>query len=275
MLDRIKVALTRRIERLPVAPAAWVNRSVARPLRLPSVPVVTVGGATFGGSGKTRLALAVAEHLGAVLVGHAYRAHPGRARFVSPNDPLEEVGDEALVCARRVETVVAETRQAAVDLAATRGRPIVIDGPLQTKPVRATVSLLAVDAEQPWGGGDLRAPRRVLLEAADAVVPIAAAAEGIESLQNTPFGLFTALARPDRLLRSLPRPPARIVRVPDHGPSDRSVPTLLEEGIEAWVATPKCAIHLERLRPRRPIVVLEDRVALPAEVLRLLLTCVP
>ena len=33
------------------------------------------------------------------LVGHAYRATPGRARVVAPDDALHEVGDEALVAA--------------------------------------------------------------------------------------------------------------------------------------------------------------------------------
>lgn len=259
---------------MPVAPASWVTRSVTRPLRLPDGPVITVGGSTFGGSGKTRVALAVAEAIGGVLVGHAYRAHPGRARWVSPEDALEDVGDEAIVCARRVPTVVAPSRQEAVDLAATRRLPIVIDGPLQVAPVRATLSLLAVDADAPWGGGDLRAPRRVLEEATDAVVPVPATTHGIESLQHAPFGLFTALARPGRLLKALPRAPRSVVHVPDHGPNGRVM--LDERGIDAWVATPKCAIHLRRrAAPTLPVVELDDRFELPADVVRLLLTCVP
>ena len=59
-----------------------------RPVRVPDgVRTVTVGGATLGGSGKTRIAIAIARALASrgervVLVGHAYRARPVFARFV-------------------------------------------------------------------------------------------------------------------------------------------------------------------------------------------------
>ena len=267
MLDRQRVALARQLEAMPFAPAALVPLPLARPLRLPTVPVVTVGGTTFGGSGKTRLALAVARELGAVLVGHAHRARPLHARRVKQTDLLEVVGDEALVCARSYEgpVIVAPTRQAAVDLAATYGRPIVIDGPLQTRPRRAALSLLAVDPERPWSGGDQRASRARLLAATDLVVDVETTLEGIEVLQNTPFGLFTALARPGRLVRALAAKglfPRVVASAPDHG----GLVQLPEAPIECWLATPKCAIHLEALGPRMPIVELVDRFVLPESI---------
>jgi len=194
------LAIARRLERggpdEPVAralSALWrhtLGRSVVRRLAWPGhVRVVAVGGATLGGSGKTPVAVACAAELAAAgarvaLVGHAYRASPGRARFVSSWDPVRVVGDEALVAARALaacgaRVVVAPSRAAAIALAARDADVLVLDGVAQTAPARASLALLAVDAREPWGRaaalpprGDLRAPCGVLLGACDAVVSL-------------------------------------------------------------------------------------------------------
>jgi tetraacyldisaccharide 4'-kinase len=167
-----------------------LERTVVRRLPVPAgQPVVAVGGATLGGSGKTPLAIACAVELAragarVALVGHAYRASPGAARIVRPDDALVEVGDEALVAARALEgcggqVVVAPSRAGAIQLASRVADVLVIDGVAQTAPVRAALALLAVDAAQPWGRraalpprGELRAPRALLVEACDAVVGV-------------------------------------------------------------------------------------------------------
>jgi tetraacyldisaccharide 4'-kinase len=164
-------------------------RGLARPLAWQApLRVVCIGGATLGGSGKTPLAVACVAELAAAgvraaLVGHAYRARPGRARVVSPDDSLAEVGDEALLAAQclagRAAVVVGASRREAMALAAEGSTVLVVDGVAQTTPIRAHLSLLAVDPALPWGRtgampprGDLRAPRAALLGACDAVVPI-------------------------------------------------------------------------------------------------------
>src|SRR5580700_9814061 len=136
-------------------------RRVVRSLEVPrGVRVVAVGGATLGGSGKTPLAIACARELAAcgarvALVGHAYRARPGRARRALPDDGLAEVGDEALLAARslgsEVPVVVAPSRSLAVAEAARQADVLVLDGVLQIAPVRAALALLAVAAVEPWG----------------------------------------------------------------------------------------------------------------------------
>jgi tetraacyldisaccharide 4'-kinase len=171
--------------------AAWscvAGYTVVRHIDFPSrTRVVAVGGATLGGSGKTPLAIACAAELAAngarvALVGHAYRAKPKRARVVTVDDALVEVGDEALVAARAlraagVRVVVAPRRSEAVELAARVADVLVLDGVAQTSPVRAALALLAVDAVEPWGRvgsvapcGDLRAARATLLRVCDGVV---------------------------------------------------------------------------------------------------------
>jgi tetraacyldisaccharide 4'-kinase len=263
--------------------AAWGEvsaRAVARPVPFPAhVGMVAVGGATLGGSGKTPLAIACARELArqgarVVLVGHAYRARPRRARFVEPDDDLAEVGDEALLASRALEphgarVVVAPSRSAAVELAASSADVLVLDGVLQTTPRRASLSLLAVDAEEPWGRacavpprGDLRAPVHALLDAADLVVPVgetspdarvtsrgARLGEALlswDDLRPLRLGLVCALGRPRRLLRSLSRQdvtPFVTVLGDDHRPVAARE---LGAPVDLWLATSKCALHVPR-----------------------------
>jgi tetraacyldisaccharide 4'-kinase len=232
--------------------------------------VVTIGGATLGGSGKTPLAIACARalsqhHARVALVGHAYRARPGEARVVSVTDDVREVGDEALVAARAllasgVVVIVAPSRQAAVTFAASRGIAIaVLDGPLQLRPRRSDVAWLAVDAASPWGAGacpprgDLRAPEASLRALCDRVVPV----EGRtvlpagHDLAHARVGLVTSLARPERITLALERlgvHPIAFVHARDHrGASPRVLCTTARTArLDAWVATEKCAVHLER-----------------------------
>jgi tetraacyldisaccharide-1-P 4'-kinase len=268
--------------------SAVSRTGVVRPLVLPAhARVVAVGGATLGGSGKTPLAIACALEYASrgervALVGHAYLARPGRARIVAPDDRVEEVGDEALVCARALAStsarvVVAPTRQAALDLAATFADRIVLDGVAQTSPARAGLALLAVDAGEPWGAGDvpplgdLRAPREAMLEACDSVVALADPLAASEPRQNgrvvqiaslgadargemVPWtalealevGLVTSLARSDRVLTFLARrgvTPRCTVRGRDHSaprlPKAAAIPP-----VDLWLASTKCTTHL-------------------------------
>jgi len=255
LLDPIRARIARRLERgegaglLSRAWAALAARSLARELTLPrGARVIGVGSAVLGGAGKTPLAAALARRFAELghataLVGHAYRASPGRARRVLPNDPLAEVGDDALACAQLLKgsgasVIVAPSRQAALDHAEALGhRVIVVDGLLQTAPSRLAASLLVVDAAAPWGAGacppagDLRAPPDALRAAADLVVAItpeeagarlpagailvpsrvtaASRASGervaLSALVGRKVGLFVAIAHPERVLAALAR----------------------------------------------------------------------
>jgi tetraacyldisaccharide 4'-kinase len=275
--------------------APFASRGVARPLVVPhELTSITVGGATLGGSGKTRVALACTRELArrgvrVVLIGHAYRARPRVARIVSPSDALADVGDEALACARdladleNASVVVAPTRQAAIDF--VRADAVVIDGPLQLSPTHASLSLLAVDAESPWGAGDvapagdLRAPRGALLANADHVVYVDALPRGatiagqaieLSSLVGARVGLFTALARPGRLVRALARVGielSHVVRVPDHGPSStHHLREMSVAKVDVWLATAKCALHIKEESQHRLLAIFDGSTTLPLEV---------
>jgi tetraacyldisaccharide 4'-kinase len=295
---------------------------VRRPLRWrDDARVVVVGGSTLGGSGKTPLAVACAEELrrsGArvALVGHGYGASPGRARFVCGNDDVQVVGDEALDCARRlapigVAVVVAKARQEALDFALRDADVVVVDGPCQTRPRRATLALLAVDGDAPWGAGscppcgDLRAPIGALLAATDRVVVIGGAARSsseeawpvpvdraevvsrgarVQSRGENPpllewasirplrLGLWTAMARPERVLRALERRgifPRVSVFDRDHYPRGDlpwTRPAGLYPAVDLWLTTSKSEGHLDPHSivggHRTPVAVLDHAVSL-------------
>jgi len=275
----------------------WAARTVVRSIGIPAgLRVVAVGGGTLGGTGKTPLAIACARELAArgarvALVGHAYRARPGRARRVVPDDPLDEVGDEALLATRglgpTVPVVVAPSRSLAIAEAARWADVVVLDGVLQIAPEPAALALLAVDAIEPWGRaralppcGDLRAPVEALLAAADAVVAIGESLAQADArvvsrgawldgslvpwsdMRSRRIGLVCALGRPDRVLRSLALhgiAPATVVRGPDHGPIS---PGWMTADVDLWLATAKCALHAGRDARHARVATIEHELLL-------------
>jgi tetraacyldisaccharide 4'-kinase len=323
-------ALSRALERGTVAPPrgalaravgrAWgevLGRTIVRRIERPAgVQLIAIGGATLGGSGKTPLAIECARSLGALgvrvaLVGHAYRASPGRPRIVTGTDHLRVVGDEALLAARELEqasaeagmapgvVVVGPTRASAVEFAARCAAVVIVDGVVQTAPVRASLALLAVDATEPWGRagrvppwGDLRAPRDALREASDLVVPVGpgaresregdgAFAEAVttgawlgsrhldwQSLRSARVGLVCALGRPDRIVRLLARNgvvPEVVVAGRDHGPVSAEI-VALRGGWRAFRRRPASAprVDLWLATPKCALHALHEGAACPA-----------
>jgi hypothetical protein len=164
---------------------------------------------------------------------------------------------------------------------------LVLDGVTQTAPERAALALLAVDRVEPWGRagavppwGDLRAPVADLLHLVDEVVAAPVVAAGArqgaalltwEMLRPLRVGLFCALARPERVLRSLSREgvvPAVVVRARDHGPGPSASGIHPPSGtrVDLWLVTPKCAQHVAKYAWLQPFAVLEHSVELPVTV---------
>jgi tetraacyldisaccharide 4'-kinase len=215
-----------------LAPVSRIHLSETR------VPVVGIGGATLGGSGRTPLVIACAEALSpyrrVAIVSHGYAASTRNARRVHLGDPVSLVGDEALLLAARVPNAhvfVGAQRMPTLRLASEHADLVLVDGLLQTWPHRVSLSILTVDSTRPWGseaclpGGDLRASKTRLQAAADMTVTLGGSAAdpfaahsvlSVSPWSSKPFsmerslsslvaqsqvlqmGLFTAIARSGR-----------------------------------------------------------------------------
>jgi tetraacyldisaccharide 4'-kinase len=153
----------------------------ARPFD-PGLPVICAGNLTAGGSGKTPVAIAIAQALRAK--GHRpyflTRGYGGNERgpaLASRGHSAAMMGDEALLLARTAPTVVARDRAAGAKLAKEKGATVlVMDDGHQNFSLRKNLSLVVVDAETGFGNGfqipagPLREPVAQGLARADAVV---------------------------------------------------------------------------------------------------------
>ena len=152
-------------------------------------PVVVVGNLTVGGSGKTPLAIALADALEARgwrpgFVSRGYGRRTDAARIVSRDDDADDAGDEPLLLAATGRTVAVGRRRAeaaALLLEADASCDIVVaDDGLQHYALARDVEIAAIDDERGFGNGwmlpagPLREPRSRLSEV-DAIVRLVAA----------------------------------------------------------------------------------------------------
>ncbi len=97
--------------------AGRLKQSFARPFD-PGIPVICVGNLTAGGTGKTPLTIMLAKHFAArgrrpfVLTRGYGGALKGPLLVELGTHTAEDVGDEALLIARIVPTIVARDRRA-------------------------------------------------------------------------------------------------------------------------------------------------------------------
>ena len=96
--------------------AAWLREGLSAPAHRASVPVVCVGGAVAGGSGKTPVVLALAARLlrrhpglrvHLLTRGYGGREH-GPLRVHSDEHTAQDVGDESLLLAKAAPSLQSE-----------------------------------------------------------------------------------------------------------------------------------------------------------------------
>ncbi len=159
-----------------------LHRALARPVSI-GIPIVCVGNLVAGGAGKTPVARALLEALGArgCKVQCLTRGYGGRVAGPHRVDPARDqaarVGDEALMLARAAPTWVARDRAAGARAAMAAGAEVVVmDDGFQNPSLLKDLSLVVVDGAYGFGNqrvmpaGPLRETVPRGLARADAVV---------------------------------------------------------------------------------------------------------
>lgn len=175
--------------------AGVLRRRLAAP-RPAGAPVICVGNATVGGTGKTPVAIDLARRLQARgravhLLARGYGARlPGAPLRVDPaRHTCVDVGDEALLLARAAPTWVTRDRLAGARAAVGAGAQVVVmDDGLQNPRLAKDLSLLVVDGATGFGNrrvlpaGPLRESLGRALARADAVVVMGRDQAGLATL---------------------------------------------------------------------------------------------
>ena len=148
----------------------------------PGVPVICVGNATLGGTGKTPITIYLLKSLRRMGVNaHGLsRGYGGRLKGpvpVNPRHTADEVGDEPLLIARSGPVWVAAARDEGAVAAVSEGADaLIMDDGHQNPVLEKALSLLVVDAEVGFGNGrvfpagPLREPLADALSRTDAVI---------------------------------------------------------------------------------------------------------
>ena len=258
-----------------LAPLGWLyGATVAFRARIakgfdPGLPVICVGNLTAGGSGKTPIAIALADMLRAK--GHKpyflTRGYGGSERgpaLASRGHSAAVMGDEALLLARTAPTIVARDRAAGARLAKEKGATVIImDDGHQNFSVAKNLSLVVVDAETGFGNGyqipagPLREPVAQGLARADAVILVGDGAPDLgkykgpllrarlkadgEAFAGKAVFAFAGIGRPEKFAASLEDSDAIVVGscfFADHHPyTDDEITELRAVGGDAMLVT--------------------------------------
>ncbi len=149
----------------------------------PHAKVVCVGNLTLGGTGKTPIAIALAQELLRREAKVVFLSRGYRGRLAGPvvvdltQHCAADVGDEPLLLARAATTIISRDRAAGAAWADKLGAEIVImDDGHQNFSLRKDFSIVVIDAKTGFGNGrlfpagPLREPIGAGLDRADAVI---------------------------------------------------------------------------------------------------------
>ncbi|MDE3016106.1 MAG: tetraacyldisaccharide 4'-kinase [Pseudomonadota bacterium] len=149
---------------------AKAHQKSAHPVKL-SVPVICIGNLTAGGAGKTPVALYVGnmlkgKNIRAFFLSRGYGGKLSGPVLVDPqNHTARDVGDESMLLAGLLPTVVAKDRKKGAEFAIAQGAAaIVMDDGFQNFSLKKTLSLLVIDGKYGLGNG-LMLPAGPLREA--------------------------------------------------------------------------------------------------------------
>ena len=202
-----------------------------------SIPVICIGNAVAGGSGKTPTAIALMAlikeagfHKAPYFLTRGYGGETDAPRLVNAEkDKAGQVGDEPLLLARSAPTIVAKNRADGAKLAEQQGADlIVMDDGLQNQSIKKDISFLVIDRAVNFGNGKtipagpLREPLSKVLPKSDVVIcigrplvsdkPVFEAEILTDKFDDTlKYIAFAGLGRPQKFLDTLEENKATIV----------------------------------------------------------------
>ena len=219
------------------ASIAWKAQKT-QPYRA-GIKVVCVGNLTAGGSGKTPVAMALAQILLAqdkktFFVTRGYGGSTSGPTEVTAISTAAEMGDEALLLARVAPTIVAHDRAQGAILAVARGAEVIVmDDGHQNFTLAKDLSLIVVDGQSGFGNGlmipagPLREPVAQGLSRADAVIIVGHGTPDLQGYtgpvvraqmtprQNALRGqrvfAFAGIGRPEKFASSLKEAGANVI----------------------------------------------------------------
>lgn len=263
----------------------WLGRQQFRkatPVQV-GIPVICIGNLTLGGAGKTPVATAVRRYFAqrGLRTATLSRGYRGSLRGVHRVDPVthmaSETGDEPLMLAKSGESWISKNRPAgALAMEADGVKVIVMDDGHQNHTLRKSLSIIVVDASNPFGNGHvfpkgpLRERIRDGLARADAIVMMG------DGPTPAAFVRFTGAVLRARLAPIAPLPPGRYVAFAGIGRPERFFDSLqkqagveLAEGVpfpDHHTFTPSDLAYLSKLSSERDAVLVttdKDFVRLP------------
>lgn len=235
--------------RLLLTPFSWImSWAAARRIKQtdsydPGIPVICVGNATLGGTGKTPVAIYLLKSLrrlgmNAVGLTRGYGGHEKGPIPVNKNHTAKDVGDEPLLLARHAPVWVAAGRDDGARAAASHGAAaIVMDDGHQNPLIKKTLSLLVVDAETGFGNGcvfpagPLREDLTASLSRADAVILMKPAAD-YEISDDLADQLKGKIVIPAYLAPLTPPPPGKLFAFAGIGRPNKFFDSLRRHGGE-------------------------------------------
>ncbi len=188
-----------------------IHCCIIKPEKLP-IPVICVGNLTVGGAGKTPVAL----HIGGILKNKNIKAffisrgyggkETGPLLVDNEKHSAKDVGDEPLLLAQILPTIIAKNRLSAARFAIANGaQAIIMDDGFQNPSLVKDLSLIVVDRRLSFGNeralpaGPLREKISQGLKRADAVVIINPANFMPTALPDIPFLLARSRPQPSML----------------------------------------------------------------------------
>ena len=141
--------------------SACAARRIRRgPYRSVDIPVICIGNLTIGGTGKTPLAIALAQRLATLnqnphFISRGYGGtRKGPLLVDSRRHNAVKVGDEPLLLSAFGPTWVARDRMAGATAAVQSGATaIILDDGLQNPAIKSDLAIVVVDADRGFGNG--------------------------------------------------------------------------------------------------------------------------